>query len=103
MIRHIVLIRFASDVSRTERDALFAELLTLKQLIPGTLAFVSGLNVSPEEPVTHGFNDGFWFDFETATARDAYLVDARHQAIGAKLVASAEGGLSGIQVFDIEI
>jgi hypothetical protein len=103
MIRHIVLVRFKSDVSRAEKDALFEELGLLKALIPGTLSYFFGRNVSPEAPVTHGFDDGFWFDFENAEARDAYLLDPRHQAIGAKLVAAAKGGLSGIQVFDTEI
>jgi Stress responsive A/B Barrel Domain len=103
MIRHIVLIRFRAEISRQQRDALFAELGGLKTMIPGTLDFFAGPNVSPETPVLHGFMDGFWFDFKNAKARDAYLVDERHKAIGAKLVAAAEGGLAGVQVFDVEV
>jgi hypothetical protein len=103
MIRHIVLIRFKVSVTADERARLFAELSGLKPLIAGTRDFFAGQNISPETPVTHGFNDGFWFDFENSEVRDAYLIDPRHQAIGAKLVSAAEGGLEGIQVFDIAL
>ncbi|HVX80463.1 MAG TPA: Dabb family protein, partial [Devosiaceae bacterium] len=41
--------------------------------------------------------------FDTAAARDAYLVHPDHQAVGARIVAAAEGGPAGILVFDFEL
>ena len=42
-------------------------------------------------------------DFSEAAARDGYLTDPEHRKTGAKIVASAVEGLSGICVYDIEI
>lgn len=103
MIRHFVLLRFRQDVTVDVRRSLMAELGTLRDHIGGIVGFHAGENVSPEEPVIHGFRDGFWFDFVDTAARDAYLIDPRHQSVGAKLVANAEGGIEGIVVFDVEV
>ena len=35
--------------------------------------------------------------------RDAYLADPVHQAIGARIVAAAEGGIDGVFVFDVVV
>lgn len=103
MIRHIVAIRFQQGVDADAKAALFRELQALETAIPGVLAFHAGPNVSPETPVVHGFLDAFWFDFADEAARDAYLVHPDHQAIGAKLVANAEGGTHGILVVDLRV
>jgi hypothetical protein len=102
MIRHIVLLRFKESVTADEKAAHYAELEGLKGHLKGILGSQFGPNVSPEEPVIHGFKDGFWFDFADEAARDAYLVDPAHQAAGAKLVANAEGGRDGLVVFDMK-
>lgn len=99
MIRHIVALRFAPGADKAGH---YAELEALLPLIPGALAFRSFQNVSPEEPVVHGFKDGFWFDFKDAATRDAYLIHPEHQQAGGRLVAAC-GGLEGILVLDIEI
>jgi hypothetical protein len=103
MIRHIVLLRFKENVTAADKAAHYAELEGLKGHLKGILGSQFGPNVSPEEPVIHGFKDGFWFDFEDEAARDAYLVDPAHQAAGAKLVANAEGGRDGLVVFDMKV
>lgn len=100
MIRHIVLLRFRAEVTPAERDALMAELDGLRERVPGMASFTTLGNVSPETPVAHGFLDGFAADFADAAARDAYLVDPAHRAIGARLVAACEGGTEGLIVFD---
>jgi len=100
MIRHIVALRFPATLAEAEKDRLYAALQALN--LPGLLEFRTFRNISPEAPVTHGFQDLFWFDFRDAEARDLYLTDPGHQAIGAQLVA-ATGGPDGIQVLDVEL
>lgn len=103
MIRHMVFVRFSSDVSRHDRARILSELGALRDHLGGILDFQTRRNESPETAVTHAFNDMFWFDFEDDAARDAYLEDEAHKALGARLVDAAVGGLKGIFVCDITI
>ena len=103
MIRHIVALKFLNDVSTEKKAALYRELAALSEHIDGILDFRTFANVSPETPVMRGFHDVFWFDFSDAHVRDAYLEHPAHKAIGAKLVAAAQGGLDGIFVIDVEL
>ena len=102
MIRHIVLVRFRADVTDQEKADIYRDLGKLRDHLGGIVDCQFGANISPETAVVHGFNDGFWFDFEDAAARDAYLEDDKHQAAGGRLVEMAEGGLEGITVADFE-
>ncbi len=102
MIRHIVLVRFRGDVTDQEKADIYRQLGALRDHLPGIVDFQCGANVSQETPLVRGLNDGFWFDFEDAGARDAYLDDERHKAAGGRLVDMAEGGLEGITVADFE-
>ena len=101
MIRHIVLLRFRDDVSEARRRELYAELRALVGRIDGLTSAVFGPNVSPEG-LSKGFRDGFIMELRDAEARDRYLADPRHQAVGRKLVEACEGGLEGILPFDLE-
>ena len=103
MIRHIVALKFPSDVSTEKKTALYRELAALSQLIDGIVDFRFFKNVSPEVPVVRGFHDVFWFDFRDAQVRDCYLEHPAHKAAGAKLVAVTDGKLDGIFVADIEL
>ncbi len=100
MIRHMVLLRFRPEVSASDRAALMCDLDGLRARLPGIVTFAALRNVSPEEPVVHGFEDGFIVDFRDEAARDAYLADEVHRAIGARLVAACSGGTEGLIVFD---
>lgn len=102
MIRHCVFVRFRADVIEDERNGIYAELESLREVVPGFLAMTAGPNVSPEG-LHKGFADGFVIDFADETARDAYLVHPAHQAAGTRLVAALEGGLNGLIVFDIAV
>ncbi len=102
MIRHCVFVKYRAGVSRVERDAIYTSLELLIPKIPGMLSVEAGPNVSPEG-LGKGFDEGFFVEFNDANVRDAYLVDADHQAVGARLVEMAEGGLDGILVFDLDI
>ena len=100
MIRHLVALRFRPGTPESVKHALYADLAGLSTRIDGLLDFQARPNVSPEDPLVRGFRDLFWVDFRDAAARDAYLADAVHKAIGARLVAALDGGPDGIFVCD---
>ncbi|MEO6299208.1 MAG: Dabb family protein [Paracoccaceae bacterium] len=103
MIRHIVAVHFRAEVTDAQKAEIYDALRALSDHLPGILEFRSFANISPEEPVVRGFKDLFWIDFQGPDARDAYLVDPGHKAIGAKLVALAEGEIAGVQVLDVVV
>lgn len=103
MIRHIVALRFRKTVTEAEKAAIYSDLAALGGHIEGILDFRSFVNSSVEQPLVRGFDNLFWFDFRDAGVRDAYLVDAAHQAVGARIVAATEGGPDGVFVFDVAL
>lgn len=103
MIRHLVFLKYSEDVTKDSRDALMRDLEALKNEVRGIKTFCARPNISPETPLIHGFTEMFWFDFRDAQARDAYLANETHKAIGARLMASLNGGLNGIFVCDVEL
>lgn len=103
MIRHMVHLRFASDVSAEQKDTLYERLAGLSSHLEGILSFEAARNASVETPLVRGFVDLFWIDFADVAARDAYLADPVHQAIGADIVACLDGGADGVFVCDIEL
>ena len=102
MIRHIVLVKFRSDITDSDKQAIYDKLNALRDRVSGILAASFGANVSPEG-FAQGFDDGFSMDFESAAARDAYLVDPEHRKVGPQLVSMLEGGRAGLLVFDHEV
>ena len=101
MIRHLVLVRFRKDVDEAEVSSTFARLGALQTLVPGMTAFVGGANVSPE-CLARGFTHAFSCDFETPSARDAYLVHPAHKDAAGRLLGMLEGGVDGVLVLDVE-
>lgn len=102
MILHCVFLRFKSAVQASEKQAIYDAIAALRDVVPGILDVKFGPNVSPEG-LNGGFRDGFVVSFENAEARDAYLVHPDHVAIGDRIVASTDGGLAGLMVFDMDI
>lgn len=102
MIRHIVLIHFKPEVSEGQIAALFAELEAIRSAVPGILAITAGRSESPEK-IERGYHHGFVVDFADWPALAAYQAHHDHQALGAKLVDNAIGGLDGILVFDLPV
>lgn len=103
MIRHMVFLKPRAEVSNANFTELMQELDGLRGHLKGIADFQFRDNVSIETAVVHGFSRMFWFDFETETARDAYLVDPQHKAIGRRLVAACDGGTDGLFVCDIRL
>ena len=102
MIRHIVLLRFRSEVTSDERATIYLDLAALRSVVPGFLAMSYGPNVSPEGK-GRGFTEAFTMDFVDEAARDAYLVHPAHKAAGSRLVAALDGGRDGLIVFDLVV
>jgi hypothetical protein len=95
--------KFAPSVPQNVRDALMTDLEALQADLDGIEAFCARPNVSPEAPFIHGLTEMFWFDFRDEAARDAYLANETHKAIGARLMACLDGRAEGIFVCDIEL
>lgn len=102
MILHTVLIRFKSSVDKAQKKEIFEAIVSLKDRLSGIKDVAYGPNVSPEG-LGGGFQDALVVTFENVEARDAYLVHADHVAVGERIVASADGGLAGLLVFDLEM
>ncbi|MCJ8517527.1 hypothetical protein ABID21_000292 [Pseudorhizobium tarimense] len=101
MIQHCVFLRFKSALQSADKQAIYDAIAALMSVVPGMLEVKSGPNVSPEG-LNGGFKDGFIVTFENAEARDAYLIHPDHVAVGDRIVASTDGGLAGLLVFDME-
>ncbi|MFC7065654.1 Dabb family protein [Brucella rhizosphaerae] len=102
MIRHIVLIRFRSDIESSEIEAALDQVVALREKIEGIVAITVGGNVSPEA-LDKGFQHGFVVDFADKAARDAYLPHPDHVVVGTRLVELADNGIEGILVFDYSV
>jgi hypothetical protein len=102
MIRHCVFVRFKSALQQADKQAIYDELTALKDVLPGIVDVACGPNVSPEG-LNGGFLDGFIVTFDSVDARDAYLPHPSHIAVAEKIVAAADGGVSGLLVFDLAV
>lgn len=102
MILHCVFLRLKSAMTPDEKKALFESVVALQQVISGIVDVKYGPNVSPEG-LHGGFADGFVVTFESAEARDAYLIHPDHVAVGERIVSSTDGGLAGLMVFDFNL
>ena len=103
MIRHCVFLKFRSDITAADKQAIYDKLDGLKAHLPGMVGAAYGPNVSPEGK-GRGFADGFTMDFQDAAARDKYLEDPEHRKVGAEMVGMLEGGRdNGLLVFDLEV
>jgi hypothetical protein len=95
--------KYADGVPQQTRDGLMRDLAALRIEIDGMEEFRSGKNVSPESTFVHGLTDMFWIDFRNVQARDAYLANETHKAIGSRIMACLDGGAAGIFVCDLEL
>ena len=100
MIQHCVFLRFKAAVQETEKQAIYAAIAALSDVVPGMLEVKAGPNVSPEG-LSGGYNDGFIVTFEDEMVRDYYLKHTKHIEVGERIVSATDGGLAGILVFDL--
>jgi hypothetical protein len=90
-------------VSQETKQELYQALDGLRGHLKGALDFRVVENVSVETDLIRGNLDAFWFDFADEGARNVYLEDAEHQAVGARLVEHLDGGIEGVTVFDFVV
>ena len=102
MILHCVFLRFKQALQSSDKQVLYDAVVALRDVTLGIVDVKYGQNSSPEG-LHGGFQDGFVVTFESPEARDAYLVHPRHIEIGERILASLDGGLSGIMVFDLAV
>lgn len=95
--------KYARNVPQEVRDGLMRDLAALRSEVDGMEDFRTGRNISPETALVHGLTDMFWIDFRDVQARDAYLANDTHKAIGSRIMASLDGGAAGIFVCDLEL
>ena len=98
-VKHVVLMRFRSDLAAQKIDETMSLLAALKDKIPGILEFSGGADVS-REGLEKGFTRGFVMTFADEAARDAYLAHPTHVAVKEKVVAALEGGVDGVIIVD---
>ena len=96
-VRHLVLCKVI-DGREAEWSGIMTELDGLRdRLAMGPMSW--GANTSPEG-LNRGYSHVFSMDFPTADARDVYLADAGHKALGARLCGVCDGGVEGLAVVD---
>ncbi len=99
---HCVFFRRKADVSEKALLALYGEFDHFVRGFDGASDFRAGPNESLEG-FHHGFRDGFVVGFDSPEARDRYLDDPGHRALGARLVEMIEAGADGLLVFDMAL
>lgn len=102
MIRHIVLLALRDDHDTAELDQIMTQLAALVDHLPGFTAFEHGPNRDFENKTTR-YPYGFIGTFTDTVALSTYAGDARHSALGARLVDLCDGGADGIMVADLEV
>lgn len=98
-VKHVVLLRFRSEVSPETKDEIFAALAGLQDKIPGLLDFSGGPYSSPEG-FNKGFTHGFVMTFADEASRDVYLPHPEHEKIKSIVLPALEGGTDGVVSFD---
>lgn len=101
MIQHIVLLHLRPDHDPQDLAAVMQGLSGLVGDIERFTAFTHGPNRDLEQKSAR-YPYGFVCTFTDTAALQAYAIDPRHQALGARLVALCHGGADGIFVADIE-
>jgi hypothetical protein len=95
-VSHVVLVAWKDGRADAAEQSIRPAIRAFANSIPGIVSVVEGPSSSPE-----GFEDGleygFVVTFTDAAARDAYLTNPDHVAVGSQIQAAA----SRLIVFDI--
>jgi hypothetical protein len=97
MIEHIVLLKFSSKTTKSQKDELIRRTLDLKNVIPGIVDIQQGYNFSDR---SKGFEMGLTVRLENKSRLDTYISHPSHQEILSLL---KEIGMEDILVADFEI
>lgn len=102
MIKHIVLLDLPDGHDEAELHDILNGLDGLRDSIAGYDHFEHGPNLDFER-MSKDRNYGFICTFQSDATSRAYLENAEHQALGARLVMLCRGGVAGITVIDLAI
>lgn len=102
MIRHIVLTKFKPETTEEKIAEIYASLSELTDALPGARNFTGGRSQSPEQ-IERGYMHGFVIDFDSWSDLKTYADHPTDQALGARLVENAAGGIDGILVVDLDV
>ena len=83
MIQHIVLLKWTENATQEAIDTIMAELMGLKDKIPGIVDVTSGKNFTDR---AKGFTHGLIFSFKDRAALEGYLPHPEHQRVVQKLL-----------------
>lgn len=86
-VEHIVWIKFNEGVSEERANEHIANLLTLKDRVPGVTRVTAGKNFTER---SKGFTHALVVTLEDKAALDAYLPHPEHVAVAAPMKAEAE-------------
>ncbi|GAA5094576.1 Dabb family protein [Wohlfahrtiimonas larvae] len=102
MIKHIVLVRFAKDVTVEDIENIFQKIGALVTVLPTMQSFDYGkYNGSIERH--KGFDYAFYMEFNNAKERDEYLIHPEHVKVGAELRALLDQeGTDSFMAFDYD-
>jgi len=101
MIKHIVLLKLANNITDIQIESAMQKLHDLKNgLIPQIKSFTHGKNCSIEN-LHQGFNYGFIMGFENSSDRDYYVEHEAHKKIATEdILPMAEKGAESVVVLD---
>ncbi|PUB14812.1 Dabb family protein [Yoonia sediminilitoris] len=101
MIKHIVTLDLLPDHDTAELQAVMTGLDELRSQLDGFVGFDHGPN-RDFEGMSPGCDYGFICEFANEDTSRAYIVHPVHAALGRRLVALCNGGVTGITVVDLD-
>jgi len=99
MFEHLVVFKFNDKITLAKQQELVAQLIALKEQIPGIVALTAGINATEETDRIQGYTIGLRVTFEDQDALRAYGPHPAHQAF----VASLDGWIEDVIVVDYAI
>jgi hypothetical protein len=104
MIKHVVLLSFAANVSEEKINNALEKLGSLRQKeIPQIKSFSFGKDISPEDQ-SNGFNYAFIMDFANEADRDVYLTHKQHTEVANKdVLPLLADGFNSVAVVDYKV
>ncbi len=101
MLKHMVLMQLKEGISHAEVDALFSEVLQLKNQVPGVMSFSCGQNHAQNED-SKRFTHAFTMDFVDQEYLEHFRQHPSYHALQAKIKQSLQSQ-DAITEFDYEL
>ena len=102
MIRHTILFKTKSGISKQAAEIAVANLLSLKNKLPGIATMIGGECELHEGKGSDIFTHAFSIDFKDREAVNSFLSDPITHPAKEGIVNIADGGYKGLVGFDLE-